>query len=74
MSIRRYSFILALAVFSCIVGQAVADDQDRDRDRLRDGSCQDDVTESGTWKIVAADQDRDRTRDQDRLKDGSCKS
>ncbi len=73
MSMRRYSFVMVLAALLCCVSLAVAGDQDRDRDRLKDGSCQDDVIGSGTWKVVAAGQDRDRTRDQDRLKDGSCR-
>jgi hypothetical protein len=68
MSIRWNSFVVALAILLCCVSLAVAGDQDRDQDRLKDGSCQDDAIESGSWKVVAADQDRDR----DRLKDGSC--
>jgi len=61
---------VALAVLLSCVGLSSADDQDRDR--LRDGSCQEDVTEGQSWKIVAKDQDRDQDRDRDRLKDGSC--
>ena len=72
MSIRRYSFVVALAVFLSCFGLAAADDRDRDQDRLRDGSCQEDVIEGQSWKIVAKDQDRDQDRDRDRLKDGSC--
>jgi hypothetical protein len=47
---------------------AIAADQDKKRDRKKDGSCQTDVIVSDTGLVLAADQDRKR----DRKKDGSC--
>ncbi len=70
MFFKRHSLIVLLAAMFCSASMAMAGDriQDRtkDQDRLMDGSCQDDATDSGGWKVIAADQDRDRKRD------GSC--
>jgi hypothetical protein len=47
-----------------------------DRDRLKDGSCNDLVQPNTTWLFVAGKKaktgDQDGTPDRDRLKDGSC--
>jgi hypothetical protein len=67
------SLALGLVVVFALAGTAMGADQVRDRDRLKDGSCQ-----------VAAGQIRDRLKDgscqvagdllrtRDRAKDGSC--
>ncbi len=57
------------AAISFIVGSvAMAADQDRKRDRKRDGSCDTEVTAADRVPVLAADQDRKR----DRKRDGSC--
>ena len=66
--------IVVVALSLIIVNWALADDQDRKKDRKQDGSCQTDLISSGKAKVLAADQNRNRTRTRDQKKDGSCQT
>jgi hypothetical protein len=66
--IRIGMFIVTLSFL--ISNLAVADDQDRKRDRKKDGTCQTGLVSSDEAKVLAADQDRKR----DRKKDGTCRT
>ena len=81
--IKRTAILMTTAfMFVTLPGAAVADDQDRDRDcikdkqQLKDGSCLDYSTDMSGRFIVSDGQDqlRDGTGDgvPDRLRDGSC--
>lgn len=83
--------VLTLALifgFTLTVALAGTQDQVRDKDQKKDGSCQEDVIKAAPGKNLAATQnrnrnrageqdrdgDQDQKRDRDRLKDGSCDS
>ncbi len=61
-------FFFLVFVFGIVT--VSAGDQDRKRDRKRDGSCQGYSIEQDTGFTLAGDQDRKR----DRKRDGSCNS
>jgi hypothetical protein len=62
--------LLFISVSIICAGFSLAADQDRKRDRKKDGSCQTELTPSAAGITLAADQDRKR----DRKKDGSCQT
>ena len=72
--IKRFGLCVVLVLASATL--CFASDQDRQRDktqkRLKDGSCQTDLSPSREMPVMAAD--KDRKRDRDRKKDGSCQT
>lgn len=62
--------LIIISISIICTGLSLAEDQDRNQDRKKDGSCQIDGVMSDTAIILAADQDRVR----DRKKDGSCQT
>jgi hypothetical protein len=72
----RQSTCIAMAALFCAAPMAMAGDRThdrtRDRDQLKDGSCQISQIKAEEWTGLAAIQKHDHTRDQDKLRDGSC--
>lgn len=65
-------FCLVTAMSFIIISSASAGDQDRIRDKKKDGSCQPIIELPKDVLQTAGDRTRDRKRD--KKKDGSCQS